>query len=156
MSEHAPASDHEHYWIDAYDDETGWYCTRCGLTEYPGRDETDRPPVSGEGQPRYPDGCETDTEHYLHKQAGKPRPAQALHRWRRFTCTCGHLRPPDHSEARATPPSLDVRAVLDDVLSDPPSLEGQWSTNDRRWYMEGWHKLRRDILTRLTSKEERP
>jgi hypothetical protein len=28
--------DHEHYWTDAPDDETGWHCTICGLTEYPG------------------------------------------------------------------------------------------------------------------------
>ena len=28
--------DHEHYWVDAPDDETGWYCTICGETEYPG------------------------------------------------------------------------------------------------------------------------
>lgn len=27
--------EHEHYWVDAPDDETGWYCTICGLTEYP-------------------------------------------------------------------------------------------------------------------------
>jgi rubrerythrin len=27
---------HEHYWVDASDDETGWHCTVCGLTEYPG------------------------------------------------------------------------------------------------------------------------
>ena len=30
-----PAPDHEHYWIDAPDDETGWYCTICGETNYP-------------------------------------------------------------------------------------------------------------------------
>jgi hypothetical protein len=31
----ATKPDHEHYWVDAADDETGWHCTICGLTEYP-------------------------------------------------------------------------------------------------------------------------
>jgi hypothetical protein len=30
--------DHEHYWVDAPDDETGWHCTICGVTEYPGEE----------------------------------------------------------------------------------------------------------------------
>lgn len=30
------APSHEHYWVDAPDDETGWHCTICGLTEYQG------------------------------------------------------------------------------------------------------------------------
>jgi hypothetical protein len=32
----SPDTDHEHYWVDAPDDETGWHCTICGVTEYPG------------------------------------------------------------------------------------------------------------------------
>lgn len=31
----AGAAEHEHYWVDAADDETGWHCTICGVTEYP-------------------------------------------------------------------------------------------------------------------------
>ncbi len=27
---------HEHYWVDAAEDEQGWHCTICGVTEYPG------------------------------------------------------------------------------------------------------------------------
>jgi len=26
---------HKHDWTDAFDDETGWHCTICGLTLYP-------------------------------------------------------------------------------------------------------------------------
>lgn len=29
---------HKHYWVDAPDDETGWHCTICGLTKYPGEE----------------------------------------------------------------------------------------------------------------------
>jgi len=36
FGEGAPSKpDHEHYWVDAHDDETGWHCTICGVTEYP-------------------------------------------------------------------------------------------------------------------------
>jgi len=27
--------EHEHYWVDAPDDETAWHCSICGVTEYP-------------------------------------------------------------------------------------------------------------------------
>jgi len=27
---------HEHWWVDAPDDEMGWHCVSCGRTEYPG------------------------------------------------------------------------------------------------------------------------
>lgn len=30
-----PSSEHEHDWVDAPDDETGWYCPTCGVTDYP-------------------------------------------------------------------------------------------------------------------------
>jgi hypothetical protein len=35
-SESPSPEGHEHYWVDARDDETGWHCTICGTTEYPG------------------------------------------------------------------------------------------------------------------------
>ena len=34
--------DHEHYWVDAFDDETAWHCTICGVTEYPDDPALDR------------------------------------------------------------------------------------------------------------------
>lgn len=36
-----PTVEHEHYWIDAPDDETAWYCPSCGVTEYPGETTDD-------------------------------------------------------------------------------------------------------------------
>ena len=43
------AAEHEHYWVDAADDETGWHCTACGVTEYP------EPPFGAEAGPEEPD-----------------------------------------------------------------------------------------------------
>jgi hypothetical protein len=59
------------------------------------------------------------------------------------------------SPERVAPP-LDVLAIVDDVLSDPPTFDGVWSKNDKRWYMEGWHKLRRDLLARLSEPSGEP
>ena len=47
-SKEGGAAEHEHYWVDAADDETGWHCTICGVTEYP------EPPFGAEAVPEEP------------------------------------------------------------------------------------------------------
>jgi hypothetical protein len=53
-----PDVGHEHYWVDAYDDETGWHCTICGLTEYPGEPPLATPDVEPNAAASPPlEGC---------------------------------------------------------------------------------------------------
>ena len=128
-----PPADHEHYWTDAPDDETGWHCTICGLTEYPGmKDEVTPNEALGVVPPPAAPGLREAIEEairflnvlgdpiaaYLTLVAAldgeypKPKAVPVVHD-PAAPCTCGHRR--DHHTNRDVDdvvgwPCLDCRS----------------------------------------------